>query len=208
MRPDDGDALCHKISKEGEEVQRWRVTVPLLGLPFNEAARAAGPYTSMLTAAQRAEKSAKEESLSKLTSVERAERVRRDVILSEPLIWDAAPLYEDTPQKCGRIDIVLANFRSYGAISGPHAVQWAKSLGHTQERYAVASPHEVFSVGASLPHLYRMLGSDPAGILSTDERSHDGVWRACCVWLGTARQEVAFVPFRYPLHDLYWFAFV
>lgn len=35
------EATCHKISKEKEDVQRWRVTVPLLELPFNEAARAA-----------------------------------------------------------------------------------------------------------------------------------------------------------------------
>lgn len=196
-------ATCHKISKEREEVQRWRVTVPLLELPFDEAALAAGPYTSMLTAAQRAEKKAKAESLSKLTGAEREERLRSDVILCESLIWDAAPLYKDIPQKSGRVDVVLANFRSHGPISGPHAVQLAKSFGG----YATTSPHEVFSVGAYLPHLYRALGSDPAGILSTEERMYDSVWRACCVWLGTAQQEVAFVPFRYLRHDGYWFAF-
>jgi len=194
---------CRKISEKNDEVQRWRVTVPLLDLPFNKAVHAAGPYTSMLTAAQRAEKRARAESLSKLTGAEREERVRTDVILSESLIWEAAPLYEETPQKCGRIDIVLANLRSQGAMSGPHVVHWAKSFGG----YVTASPHEVFSVGAYLPHLYRVLRSDPAGILSTDERLYDGVWRACCVWLGTAQQEIAFVPFRYPLHDSYWFAF-
>lgn len=197
------EATCHKISREKDEVQRWRVTVPLLELPFTEAARTAGPYTSMLTAAQRTEKMAKAESLKTLTGAEREERLHTDAILCESLIWDVAPLYEDIPQKSGRVDIVLANFRSHGPISGPHAVQWAKSFGG----YVTASPHEVFSVGAYLPHLYRALGSNPAGILSTDERLYDGVWRACCVWLGTAQQEVAFVPFRYLRHDGYWFAF-
>ena len=169
-----------------EGLTKQTITVPRMNVPFKEAVRLAGPWTPYISPEKKVKARARGE------------------ILIDSLIWQAEDLYRDVSNpESGDVTLTLLNFGIGSRTAGPTALLIGKMEG-----LRPASPFEVFAVGANMPALYGMLATEPAGILSPEPRMLDGVNRACCVWLGSAQKECAFVPFDHPLHDGYWFAFV
>jgi len=165
--------------------RKYGITVPRIYMSFPEAARQAGPWTPHMSAAKRAEARARGE------------------ILLQPLIWRAGRMYRHIHNPLsGDVTLTLLNFGPRSATVGPKALRIGKVEG-----LEPASPFEIFSLGVHCPLLYQDLGMDPCGILSPMPQMLEGVNRVCCVWLGSTQKECAFVPFDYPLHDGYWFAF-
>lgn len=183
----------------------WLASAPYLHVPFEKAVLAAGPKTP-----QKDGKEARiipddeviiDEKRRVALTKKDMELLRREILVN-PLIWQAGQLYPDVYTSGERVELWLAHFGKENSATVPAAIAWARSQG-----LLPAHPQLVFSVCAALPELHKKLGSDPVGIISTEERPFDGVWRAPCVWLGSVQREVAFVPSRYPLHDSCWYAF-
>lgn len=117
-------------------------------------------------------------------------------------IWKAGGVVPERDNAAGdELDIFLLNFPRVLSLM-PCVVDMAQRCG-----LFPTSLYEVCAVAIHLPELYRELRTNPAGILATEEHCVEGVWRSCCVWLGSVQHEIAHVPSRYPLHDSYWFAF-
>lgn len=107
------------------------------------------------------------------------------------------PVDEDLPR---RNFYHLYNFGEY--IAGNAVAEIGRAHGKEPVGF-----REVCGICIQNPELYKILGADPAGIIATREYELDGAWRAGCIWLGTNGRDAAYVPFRYPLHDSYWFVF-
>ena len=168
-----------------------KLLVARISVPFDTAIRQAGPWTTYISPEKKA------------AALARKKKKEREILL-DSLIWQAEPLYRNISNPVlGEVTLTLLNFGSGSKIAGPTAVLFAETKG-----LRPASPYEVFGVGIQHPTLYHELKMEPAAILSPEPRMFDGVNRVCCVWLGRMQKECAFVPFDYPLHDGYWFAFV
>jgi hypothetical protein len=117
------------------------------------------------------------------------------------LVWHVESLY--APVKREYLSrMYLVNFGKGVTVHGPSVLDWGRN--HQLEP---ASPASVMALCAQIPRMHIKVGSDLMGILATDAKIYDGVLRTCCVWNGTAMKSCALVPFAYPLHDGFWFAF-
>ena len=117
------------------------------------------------------------------------------------LIWHAETLYE--PVTRGDTSrLYLIHFGKGITTDGREVMEWSKRF--TLEP---AAPQSVMALCEQIPFMHKKLEGDPVGIVATDARMYDGVLRACCVWNGSAMKSCALLPFGYPLHDGFWFAF-
>lgn len=117
------------------------------------------------------------------------------------LVWHAESLY--TPNEQTELSrLYLVHFGHGVTTHGPSVMEWARNFD-----LQPSSPASVMALCTQIPFMHRKLVGDPVGIIATDARMYDGVLRACCVWNGSSMNSCALLPFAYPLHDGFWFAF-
>lgn len=187
------------LNNRAQLTKCWSVSAPRLLLPWEDAILAAGPDTKPARQWKR-----KDEEGLPLDALARKIVNEGREILCSTLIWQAEPLYREADERQRGPANVIVNLVQ--CEHGNLQATWSM-LAAMHRPFEPSSPRDILSICAAEPRLYETLGANPAGIVTAEDRLLDGVWRTPCVWLGTARREVAFVPSRYQINMPCWCAF-
>lgn len=116
-------------------------------------------------------------------------------------IWNVGDQYPPE-NRAGLREIILASFGPGSWTTGPQAVEWGQTHNLHPE-----TPRAVFAVAEYRPLLYRELGAEAIGIVSTTPCSFEGLVQIPYVWLRGAERSADLDRFGHDWHDHYWFAF-